>query len=230
MKIKTLLITALMAGSTFGFASMLHAEMVLSQVIVDLLPGQPPREDIEVWNSGSDRIYVSAEPSEILDAGTPQQKRIPATNPDAAGILVSPRRLVLEPGERRAVRISLIGERPHSDRIYRVAIKPVVGPVSAENSAIKLLVGYDALVIARPTAFTGKLDGARTGKVLTITNASNTSQELFDGRQCDSSGANCKALPAKRLYSGTRWQQTLPFDTKVTYSSAIGQTVQKQTF
>ena len=34
--------------ASLGYASFAHAEMVLSQVIVDLLPGKPPREDIEV--------------------------------------------------------------------------------------------------------------------------------------------------------------------------------------
>src|SRR5262245_59380906 len=31
------------------------AEIVLSEVIVDLSPSAPPREDVEVWNNGPER-------------------------------------------------------------------------------------------------------------------------------------------------------------------------------
>ena len=148
--IKRAFLAALALGAAFGLASMAEAEMVLSQVIVDLLPGKPPRQDIEVWNDGPERMYVLAEPFEILKPGTPQEQRVAAALPDESGLLVSPQRLVLEPGERRTVRVAAIGERPASDRVYRVAIRPVAGAVTAEESALKVFVGYDTLVLVRP--------------------------------------------------------------------------------
>src|SRR5688500_10394800 len=90
-----LLSSALALAAAFGLASLARAEMVLSQVIVDLLPGTPPREDIEVWNAGTERMYVLAEPFEIRAPGTPQEQREPAGLPENSGILVSPQRLVL---------------------------------------------------------------------------------------------------------------------------------------
>ena len=217
-------------GAAVGFTSWAHAEMVLSQVIVDLLPGKPPRDDIEVFNDGPERMYVSAEPFEIRSAGTPREQRLPATDPERSGILVSPQKLVLSPGERRTIRIAAIGERPAVDRIFRVAIKPVAGPLSADASALKMFVGYDALVLVRPAQFTGDVTGERTGKALFVTNAGNTAQELFDGRQCDTSGKNCRSLAAKRLYPGATWEQTLPFDTPVIYKAAIGSTIREKRF
>lgn len=205
-------------------------EMVLSQVIVDLLPAKPPRDDIEVWNDGDERLYVSAEPFEIRAAGTPAETRSPAGTPEESGLLVAPQRLILEPGERRTIRIALIGERPPSDRVFRVAIKPVAGPVSASTDALKVFVGYDTLVLVRPEGPTSEIEGQRAGRTLTLRNTGNTAQELFDGRQCDASGADCRALPAKRLYPGATWEQALPFDAEVTYRSSIGPEVRERRF
>jgi P pilus assembly chaperone PapD len=230
MKTRHLVYAALMLGSTLGFASLARAEMVLSQVIVDLLPGKPPRDDIEVFNDGPDRMYVAADPSEIIGAGTPQEQRVPAADPEQSGILVSPQKLVLAPGEHRTIRVAAVGDRPARDRVYRVAIRPVAGPLSAGQSALKVLVGYDALVLVRPAQFTGDVFGERNGATLQLTNAGNTAQELFDGKQCDASGQDCRALPAKRLYPGATWQQTLPFATPVTYKAAIGPTVRDRAF
>jgi P pilus assembly chaperone PapD len=230
MKTRTLIRASLAAALALGAASLAQAEMVLSQVIVDLMPGKPLRDDIEVWNDGPERMYVAADPFEIRNPGTPQEQRVPAADPEQSGLLVAPQRLVLEPGERRLIRIAAIGERPAADRIYRVAIKPVAGAVTADRSALKVLVGYDTLVLVRPAEFTGDVTGQRAGKILTLANAGNTSQELFDGRQCDASGKDCRDLPAKRLYAGATWSQPVPFDTPVSYKASIGGTVRQRSF
>ena len=95
---------ALSALLVLASAGPAMGEMVLSQVIVDLLPAKPPRDDIEVWNDGDERLYVSAEPFEIRAAGTPAETRSPAGTPEESGLLVAPQRLILEhePAWRRA--------------------------------------------------------------------------------------------------------------------------------
>src|SRR5687768_6437227 len=145
-------------------------------------------------------MFVSAEPFQIVDPGTPGEARREARNPDEVGILVSPQRLVLEPGERRIVRIALVGPRSASERVFRVAIRPVSGPVSSDESALKVFVGFDTLVIVRPDRFEGDIRATRHGNTLILENAGNTAQELFEGRQCNQSGGECKTLPSKRLY------------------------------
>lgn len=213
---------ALVLLGTLLLAQPARAEMILSQVIVDLLPGQPGRGDIEAWNASNERMYVAAEPFEILNPGTPEEQRVPASDPEQSGILVSPQKLILEPGERRVVRIAAMGPRPERDRIYRVAIKPVGGPVTADTTAVKVFVGYDALVLFRPNQVVGSVEFKRAGRSLTLENHSNTAQEIFDGTQCDAAGAQCETLPAKRLYPGASWTQTLPFDTPASYKTAYG--------
>lgn len=213
-----------------GTATVARAEMVLSQVIVDLGPNEVPRDDIEVWNSGTERMYVQADVFEIVAAGTDEEQRVAAADPEASGLLVSPQRLVLAPGERRIVRIAVLGERPLAERVYRVAIRPVVGAVSAETNAVKVLVGYDTLVIVRPAKLSGDVVGERRGRTLVLRNEGNTSQEIFQGRQCDAAGADCRDLPAKRLYAGAMWEQALTFDTPVSYRTAVGDQIRERQF
>lgn len=198
------------------------AEMILSQVIVDLQPGKPGHDDIEVWNSGTERMYVVAEPSEIRSPGRQDEQRVSNPDPSVTGLLVSPQRMVLEPGQRRMVRVSAIIARQPVDRIYRVTIKPVAGDVTAEATAIKVLVGYDVLVLYRPDAITGEVTATRSGRTLKLHNGSNTAQEVFDGKQCDAGGQNCKTLGANRLYAGADWEQALPYDTPVEYRVTAG--------
>jgi P pilus assembly chaperone PapD len=223
----TLFLLALLVA---GWATSAGAELVLSQVVVDLGPDKPARENIELFNSGTDRLYVAADPFEIRNPGAAEQQRTPAANPQQSGLLVTPQRLILEPGERRLVRIAAVVPRPAADSVYRVTIRPVAGEVSANADALKVFVGYDVLVIYRPAAMTGALEAHRDGARLVIANRSNTSQELFDGRQCDAAGRECRALTGRRLYPGTEWAQDLPYGTPVTYRVAVGERISQAQF
>ncbi|MGX7953482.1 hypothetical protein ACWPM1_13095 [Tsuneonella sp. HG249] len=206
-----------------------RAELVLSQVIVDL-SADHPREDIEAWNNGSERAYISVEPFEVLNAGSEAETRVHADDPQVSGILASPRRMILEPGERRNIRIAFVGEDPNSDRVFRLAVKPVAGPISATTDALKVFIGYDALVIVRPNAVHGDVVAVRSGRNLTLRNEGNTSREVFQGEQCNALGSECQALPAKRLYPGASWQQVLPYDTVAKYSVTSGTSIRDRQF
>ena len=200
----------MIAIAAFGVPGHAFANIALSQVIVDLKPGDTPTQDIEVWNNSADRSYVVAEPAEVISPGAGDEHR--TTNPDPAqlGILVTPQRMILEPGQKRLIRVSAVVARGSRDRIYRVAVKPVAGDITASVTALKLLIGYDVLVIYRPEVMSGNVTAQRSASAITFTNTGNTNVEMFEGRQCDAAGANCKTLPATRLYAGASWQ--VPID------------------
>jgi P pilus assembly chaperone PapD len=205
-------------------ASPAQAGLMLSKVILDLGPDATPRDDIELWNDGAERLYVVAEPSEIVDPGLPTELRKPSSDPAMTGLLVTPQKLILEPGEHKLVRVAAVTERPAKDRIYRVTIKPVAGPISAEQSALKLFVGYDALVILRPAQPVIDLTATRHGDDLEIRNRGNTNVELTQGKQCDASAQNCRDLAANRIYPGASWTISTPYRTPVTFRTiASGQ-------
>ena len=203
------------------------AEIVLSQLVVDLGAKANERVDIEIWNNSEERAYVAAEPSEILGAGRPDEQRRTEPDPEKRGLLVSPNRMILEPGQRRLIRLAPIGPRGMTERVYRVTVKPVAGELASDVTGLKLLIGYDVLVLLRPVETRPSLSAVRSGNRLTLRNDGNASVELIDGRQC-AAGKSCVELPGKRLYAGAEWSQELRSAAPVEYSvSSGGQTVRK---
>lgn len=205
-----------------GFAffvplSAARAELVISELIVDLQPPAHVREDIEVWNNSPERSFVAVEPREIVDPmlATETARRDP--DPERLGLLVSPSRMILEPGQRKLVRIAALGHSSGRERVYRVTVKPVVGEVEAEDSGLKLLVGYDVLVLVRPASPLAQVSGIRVGKSLAFSNQGNVSVEIVGGRQCRPDRRACKELPGKRLYPGASWSVAIDPDLPVEY-------------
>jgi len=187
------------------FPAAAHAELVLSQLIVELQPGKQMRDDLEMWNNSPERVYVALEPREIVDPSLPTQRERREPDPEKLGLLVSPGRAILEPGGRRLVRLATL--LPGSDRehVYRVTVKPVVGGIDASDTGLKILVGYDVLVLVRPERPVAGVTATRNGRKLTFTNNGNVSVELMSGKQCDGSRGRCTDLPGKRLYAGGSW-------------------------
>lgn len=191
-------------------SSAAHAELVLSQLVVELEPGKNVRHDVEVWNNGSDLTYVAVEPTEIVGAGTPTESRRKDPNPEELGLLISPARMVLEPGQRKLLRVAAIDPVSDRERVYRVTVKPVVGQLSSERSGLKILIGYDMLVLVRPAAPNPQLKWTRSGNHLVLRNEGNISAELTDGKQCDTTGKVCDPLPGGRVYVGA--EKKVPID------------------
>jgi len=191
------------------FAAPARAELVLSQLIVDLQPGNDSRQDIEAWNNGDERAYVAVEPSEIVNAGTGSESRRTDPDPEKLGLLVSPARMILEPGQRKLIRLADISPPADRERVYRVTVKPVAGKLTSNQSGLKVLVGYDVLVLVRPAQPRPNISASRAGDIVTFRNDGNVSVELVDGRQCDASGKLCSDLPGKRLYAGAIWSEPI---------------------
>lgn len=193
------------------------AELVVSQLIVEFKADAPRAADVEVTNNGDERSYVVVEPRQVIHPGMPEEERVSTPDPARLGLLASPARFILEPGQHRTLRIAAVGTPASEERVYRVTIKPVTGDVAGSESGLKVLVGYDLLVLVRPSVARNSVRSDRSGPNLTITNNGNTSVELVEGRQCDAAGKNCQTLPAKRLYVGASWTQQLPLSTNGEY-------------
>lgn len=186
----------------------LAAQIQVSQLIVELQPGKHDRQDVDVGNGGTVRAFVEIDPREILNPGSAPESARTDPDPEKLGLLVSPARLVLEPGEHRLIRIATLPALADRERVYRVTVKPVVGKLSTAQSGLKVLVGYDMLILVRPTVPNPVVSGTRSGNALTIRNNGNVSVELNDGKQCAAAN-DCAPLPAKRLYAGQSWTQQL---------------------
>lgn len=209
------------AGSFIAPLDSASAELVLSQLVVELTPGTSSRVDVEVWNNDPDRSFVSVEPREIIAPGTAAESRRDDPDPEKLGLLVSPSRMILEPGQRKLLRIAALRGADH-ERVYRVTVKPVVGQLSAEKSGLKVLVGYDLLVLVRPAQAKVLVSGTRSGGTLTLHNGGNVSVELTEGKACAPQGKGCDELPGGRLYAGADKAVAVPTGLRVGYFAKVG--------
>lgn len=191
------------------FAAPAAAGLIISQLIIEFKAVGPRARNVEVSNDSDERSYIVVEPAEIVDAGTVREHRVASPDPEKLGLLVSPTRFVLEPHQRRELRIAAIGSAVQRERVFRVTVKPVAGRVAGTESGLKILVGYDLLVLLRPIPAKDDLKVERAGNAVTVTNLGSSSVELADGKQCDALGKACQSLPGKRLYAGASLQQSL---------------------
>jgi len=210
----------------------------LSQAIVDFSDTRTQRYDVWVINDGRERAYVAIDPAEIVHPGLPNEQRVEEPDPEKRGLLVSPTRIVLEPRQRRMVRLVVLGNR-ETERIYRVKVHPVEAPAETSKKqtapkrsgiGIRLLTGYDMLVIVRPANPLAKVSAQRQGQDLVFSNTGNTNALLFNGTQCNASGKDCKNLPAMRLYAGASHTVRTPYLTPVSYEVQSGATRDKRKF
>jgi P pilus assembly chaperone PapD len=189
---------------------------------VELEPGKNSRKDIELWNNSGERYFVEITPAEILSPGLPSERRREVPNPEQLGLLVSPNRMILEPGQHKVIRVAAIVSPVERERVYRVTVKPVVGDIADGQAGLKILVGYDVLTLVRPSNPIPKIIGEREGRSLIIRNEGNSSAELLNGKQCATPGKSCTPLRGKRLYPGAEWRLELPGDGPVEFSVKLG--------
>lgn len=204
-------------ASIVGLSAPVSAELTVSQLVVELTPNSRT-SDVLIFNDSDERSYVSIEPREVINAGTSDERRVANPDPRSLGLLLSSTRLILEPRQKRLLRIASTSVPQNGERIYRVVVKPVVGDVESASSGLKLLVGYDMLVISRSGVIGPiKIEATRTRDQLMLTNRGVSSVELLDGKECRAPEAQCTPLPAKRLYAGASWTQPVVQGGRIEY-------------
>lgn len=221
-------IFVLFLGCLFSFNS--FAGISLSQAIVHFEDDGKTSEDIEVFNQGSETLYVRIEASQILFPGTEKQQRKVYRDPSSAGLLVTPQRMVIAPGARKRVRFVRMSKSSEqlTDKVYRVLVKPEVGDVNSTQTAVKVIVAYEVLVLAQPQNPTFKLEHEFKENQLIVTNQGNTNVLLQAGSQCpedqspDDENNQCQEINGKRIYAGNSWSFELPYKTPVTFRYSIG--------
>ena len=213
-----------------AYAAPAHADIILSELVLDLQPGRQLRGDIEVWNDSPERSFVAIEPREIVNPALPGQEARRDPDPEKLGLLVSPARMILEPGQRKLLRVASLGAPADKEHVYRVTVKPVVGGIEGSDSGLKLIIGYDVLVLVRPAKPLAVLAGSRRGRELTLTNSGNVSVEVVDGRQCSGARKPCFDLPGKRLYPGASWSVQLKSDAPADFTVKYPGKVERRSF
>lgn len=205
---------------TFSFEA--YAQLALDKIVLDFLPDSPNRQDVVVRNTWDETVYVDIEPAEILNPGEKTETRAPIRDPRDAGLLISPIRLAINPGGSRRIRIVNIRDSFETERIFRVRVRPVIGDVEAEVTGIKVLVGYDMLVMVRPKPMAPQLEHEISGNRLKLRNSGNTNIMVGIANQCRAPD-DCKEITIGRLYAGNEVTAELPLtNTPVEFTARIG--------
>jgi P pilus assembly chaperone PapD len=199
------------AGSTAVlFATPALAGIEISPAVMILETAAKQTEAITVTNSGDKIAYVTVQPREVMARGEVDEKLRVDPNPTSLGLLATPARLVMEKGERRAVRIVAVSAPGSDDRVWRVKIAPAAGKLKAKQSGVAFLIGYDALIIQRAANAKVSVTGKRLSNVVTLTNNGNSFGMISDVKYCPAAGECTKLPDTKRLYAGRSWSVTLP--------------------
>ena len=225
---------AILMAAILGLGGLLiadpaQAKLAVNKNIIEIGPNGQPRADIELSNRGDDVLYITITPARIDNPGHTNEARETSANPRDLGLMATPRRLILKPGDRQLVRLVLMKRPKDKDEIFRLHIDPKISDFENPNKGmqVKILIAYDLLVIARPPDANPNLETDRKGKTLTLINKGNSNVLVYDGQQCDAQGGNCKNLPTKRLYAGATHNMTLHYaDTPVRFLLEDGTTNQ----
>ncbi len=196
-----------------SFGSMpLSADMVISQSIIYFGQDGHNQEDIEIENVGSEPLYIKVTPHIVRNPGTEQQIREAYDDPTEAGLLVSPNRLVIKPGSRKLLRFVNLNSNTDEEKVYRVSVTPVVGQLEENQTGVKIVIGYEVLVLVPPANGKEELVYARAGKSLQIENKGTQNILVREGIQCEPNVTDeneCTVIPGKRLYPGNKWNTEL---------------------
>ncbi|WP_444995603.1 fimbrial biogenesis chaperone [Aliikangiella sp. IMCC44359] len=215
---------------TILFTPPTFAGLSLSQAIVHFEESGRKSEDVDVFNQGPDILYVRIEPSVILNPGKANESRKIYRDPKEAGLLVTPQRMVLAPGSRKRLRFVRLDnpDKATQDKVFRVLVKPEIGEVKSSQTAVKIIVAYEVLVLSQPKKPQPQLVSSFKGRWMTVTNRGNTNVLLQKGHQCPVGESiknepnQCVELAGKRLYAGNSWQVEVPFLTPVNYRISVG--------
>jgi P pilus assembly chaperone PapD len=216
-----------------------QANIVLNKIIVNFDAGSISREDVEVWNSGKETLYVSTNVYSIKNPETENSEKIEQTDARTAGLIVSPNKIILQPNERKILRILAQATAMEKDLVYRVKIAPNAGELANADTdkakkiaGVKILIGYEMLIFVRPPNPHGDLKVTRSDKKATFTNAGNTNLDLREVKICDADKVtNCQEIKAKRLYAGQIWTTDLPrADGVIVVRQSVGMEFSEQAF
>lgn len=180
--------------------------LTLAAITVDkaeiVLEAGASGDSVILTNNGDAATFIEVTAREILNPGSTPEQAHRAADPRSLGLLAAPSRVALAAGEQRSLRINSLEAPRDRDRVWRVLIKEVAGPLQAQSSGVAVLLGYDVLVIQRPPAARAEIQVARSGSELTVKNQGNSFALLIDGRQCVSDAESCKEVTGARLYPG----------------------------
>ena len=191
-------------------SSQVHAALSLDRVIVYFKPNELPRQDVVVSNVDNENLYLQTEVYNVINPGTEKEERVRVTDPAQLKLLATPAKSVIPPNGRKTVRLVSLETPKDKELVYRVTFRPVVGELEAQQTGVKILVAYQALVFVRPQNPEYNVAATVSNGKMMFTNSGNMNVVLRNGKYC-ASEENCTDLTdGTRIYAGGRWEMPLP--------------------
>ena len=194
----------------------LFAQISVNRSVIEFSAGKTI-QDVEILNTGKHKIYLDMKISKIENPESDDPVRTELTDPRTAAVLVSPKQLLVLPGQRKRVRLIQRQEAQRVDNVYRLSIKPYAGKLKLgaansedKQSAVKVLVGYDLLLLSRPKNLNPDLQVTRNQQSIVFRNNGNTNVLIRKIQQCNQAKTDCVELQPNRLYAGEQYTVALP--------------------
>jgi P pilus assembly chaperone PapD len=208
--------TLWLAAALVMFSTTAQSQITVSRSVIEF-GKDSVIQDIEVMNTGDFKIYLDMTIAEIIDPESESPTRVQLDDPRTAPVLVSPKQLLVPPGERKRMRVILREPAVERDRVFRLAVKPYTGALKIDDtvgdkkaSAIKVLVGYDLLLLSRPANANPDIMVTRHDDRIEFVNKGNTNVLLRKIEQCDVAESDCEEMQPNRLYAGEFYSIKLP--------------------
>lgn len=183
------------------------AQLRVNKMIAILGPETRGRADFELYNSSENTIYLSNKLFVVPDPIN-RAERTELTDPRNSPVVVTPRDLVLGPGDRRLIRVFTTGDPADVDRVFRLTVNPQPQDFESSATSVQVLVGYDLLIIQPPESPNAAYNVTRDGVTLTVANSGNTNVFFDRIEYCPTEDEECTSLGARRVYAG----ETSQFD------------------
>lgn len=211
-KYKTLLMLCFIFSNVI-FLKETKANILPSAIIVDFKPDDPRQKNIQIYNSSDEVTYMDISIKEVLNPGTLMEKKVELKGEDKRKLIVTPDKTTLKSKRKKVIRFISTEKNLSKDKIYRVALVPKVRGVKGEKGAIgiKVLVGYEVLVVIRASVPRFDIKSNRKSNTLIFKNDGNTNVLLNKVVQCNKKNEACKTLLHKRLYAGNELKIPLPY-------------------
>jgi len=144
-------------------------------------------QTVTVKNMGDEPLYLSISLQKVMNPGLTPEKKVPLGELERPGILPSPEKLTLGPGQSRRVSLKSLFE-PAEEALYRLYIVPVRSlkvddaPKDKISAPMSVSIGYGVLVRHMPPPDKQRVGwNHRCGAgVITLVNTGNVRQLLSD--------------------------------------------------
>jgi len=187
MKRKWRIVFAALCGLLLGTSPLAHAEGELMVIPATTKVFNAHEQKVTVKNMGDAPLYLKITVQKVMNPGMAPEKKVNLGELDHPGLIASPDRLTLGPGQTRAIVLKSLVE-PEQEALYRLYIVPVRSlkvddaPQDKMTAPMSVAIGYGVLVRHMPPP--GKQKSGWTyrcdGDGLTLENTGNIRQIFTD--------------------------------------------------